>query len=174
MKAQKRARLTRAGWKVGGADDFLGLSKEEALLVEMKLDLAERLREFRENRKLSQAEVAKLLGSSQSRVAKMEAADGSVTLDLLVRALPDRSSETQQTEGSARSGADSGQFSTSSQWTSAASQAGRRRFDPGRPLSKNPLCRKGFFTFGIGTPRRRTGRAPAAPAQHRCTTIARA
>ena len=87
MKAQRRARLTRAGWKVGGADEFLGLSREEAFLVEMKLDLAERLEELRARRNLSQAELAKLLGSSQSRVAKMEAADGSVTLDLLVRAL---------------------------------------------------------------------------------------
>ena len=77
----------RADWKVGGADDFLGLTKEEALLVEMKLDLAERLRELRASRKLSQVEVARLLGSSQSRVAKMEVADGTVTLDLLVRAL---------------------------------------------------------------------------------------
>lgn len=87
MKAQKRARLTRAGWKVGGADDFLGLTKEESFLVEMKLDLAARLKALRTSRNMSQAEVAKLLGSSQSRVAKMEAADGTVTLDLLVRAL---------------------------------------------------------------------------------------
>jgi len=87
MKAKKRARLTRAGWKVGGAEDFLGLTREESFLVEMKLDLAARLKELRASRKLSQAEVAKLLGSSQSRVAKMEAADGTVTLDLLVRAL---------------------------------------------------------------------------------------
>ena len=86
MKAQKRARLTR-GLEVGGADDFLGLSKEESFLVEMTLDLAARLKELRASRNLSQAEVAKLLGSNQSRVAKMEAADGSVTLDLLVLAL---------------------------------------------------------------------------------------
>src|SRR5581483_4278956 len=36
---------------------------------------------------LSQAVVAKRLGSSQSRVAKMEAGDPSVSLDLLLRAL---------------------------------------------------------------------------------------
>ena len=49
MKAQKRAKLTRAGWKVGGADEFLGLSKEESFLVEMKLDLAARLLPFSES-----------------------------------------------------------------------------------------------------------------------------
>jgi len=87
MKASKRARLTRAGWTVGGAEQFLGLSKEEASLVEIKLDLAERLRRLRKRRNLTQAQVAKILGSSQSRVAKMEAADGSVSLDLLVRSL---------------------------------------------------------------------------------------
>jgi predicted XRE-type DNA-binding protein len=87
MKARRRTKLTRAGWKVGGADEFLGLSKEESCLVEMKLDLAARLKELRASRNMSQAEVARLLGSSQSRVAKMEAADGTVTLDLLVRAL---------------------------------------------------------------------------------------
>jgi len=67
----------------------------------------------------------------------------------------------------------SGFFGPSPLDASNLPKAGRRRFDPGRPLSKNPLCRKGFFTFGIGTPCRLTGRAPAAPAEHRCTTIAR-
>lgn len=87
MKARKRARLARAGWVIGDADRFLNLTREEAALVEMKLDLAERLRRRRASRRLSQAEVAKLLGSSQSRVAKMEAAEATVSLDLLVRSL---------------------------------------------------------------------------------------
>jgi predicted XRE-type DNA-binding protein len=87
MKAEKRKKLERAGWKVGTAGEFLGLSREEAALVEMRLSLAESLRQLRLDRKLSQTDVAKLLKSSQSRVAKMEAADPSVSLDLLVRSL---------------------------------------------------------------------------------------
>jgi DNA-binding XRE family transcriptional regulator len=72
--------------------EYFGLSErcvkpEEAALVEMKLNLARRRRDVRTNRGLSQAAMAKLLGSSQSRVAKMEAGDASVSVDLLVRSL---------------------------------------------------------------------------------------
>jgi DNA-binding XRE family transcriptional regulator len=87
MKARKRKRLEAAGWRVGSAAEFLRLKPEEAALVEMKLNLARRLRDVRTNRGLSQEAMAKLLGSSQSRVAKMEAGDRSVSVDLLVRSL---------------------------------------------------------------------------------------
>lgn len=87
MKATKRRRPEAAGWKVGGAAEFLALSSEEAALVEMKLNLGRRLRELRARRGLTQLGAAKLLGSSQSRVAKMEAGGGTVSVDLLVRAL---------------------------------------------------------------------------------------
>lgn len=87
MNSAKKARLEAAGWKVGTAEEFLGLSKAEAAYVEMKLALARRLRERRRAGKLSQAKLARLLGSSQSRVAKMEAADRSVSTDLLIRSL---------------------------------------------------------------------------------------
>lgn len=87
MKSEKRAKLEKAGWKVGSAADFLGLSPAEEAFIELKMGLARCLRDHRTARDLSQAEVARRLGSSQSRVAKMEAADATVTLDLLVRAL---------------------------------------------------------------------------------------
>jgi DNA-binding XRE family transcriptional regulator len=87
MKARKRKRLEAAGWRVGSADEFLRLKPEEAALVEMKLNLARHLRDVRTDRGLSQEAMAKLLGSSQSRVAKMEAGDRSVSVDLLVRSL---------------------------------------------------------------------------------------
>ena len=87
MKKAKRAALRRAGWKVGSVQDFLGLSEAEAALVELKLALSRGLREQRLRRKLSQEQLAKLLGSSQSRVAKMETGDPSVSIDLLVRSL---------------------------------------------------------------------------------------
>jgi predicted XRE-type DNA-binding protein len=87
MKASKRVTLEEAGWTVGSAGDFLELSAEERAFLEVKLALAEALRSRRERRKLTQAQMAKLLGSSQSRVAMMEAGDRSVSVDLLVRSL---------------------------------------------------------------------------------------
>jgi hypothetical protein len=87
MLREKKARLERKGWKVGTAQEFLGLSDEEAAYVELRLRLADSLRERRRRRSLSQIELAKLVGSSQSRVAKMEGGDPSVSIDLLVRSL---------------------------------------------------------------------------------------
>ena len=87
MDATKKKRLARAGWAVSSAADFLKLSAEEAALVEMRLALSASVRDRRQQARLTQTALAKRLGSSQSRVAKMEAGDPSVSLDLLVRAL---------------------------------------------------------------------------------------
>lgn len=87
MKSDKKARLERAGWVVGGAAQFLKLSAQEQRVVELKLALATGVRQLRERRGLTQVALAKRLGSSQSRVAKMEAADTSVSLDLMMRSL---------------------------------------------------------------------------------------
>ena len=85
MKADKRRRLEATAWRIGLAEDFLGLTPEEAALVEIRLKLADGVRALRKQRRFMQAELARLLGSSQSRVAKVETADESVFLDLLVR-----------------------------------------------------------------------------------------
>jgi DNA-binding XRE family transcriptional regulator len=87
MRKNKRARLERAGWKFGTVSDFLGLSKAEEALVELKLMLSRGLKVRRARRGLTQAQLARLLKSSQSRVAKMEAGDPSVSIDLLIRSL---------------------------------------------------------------------------------------
>ena len=87
MKQSKRNKLEQNGWRVGTASEFLGLSAEESAYIEMKLALSEALREEREKKKLSQVQLAQLIASSQSRVAKMEAADPSVSMDLLVKSL---------------------------------------------------------------------------------------
>ena len=87
MDKAKQKRLETRGWRVGTASDFLGLSAEEAALVEMKVRLSQALRARREARGLSQVALAKRLRSSQSRVAKMEAADQTVSIDLLLRGL---------------------------------------------------------------------------------------
>jgi predicted transcriptional regulator len=85
MNSTKKARLGADGWKVGTAAEFLGLSAEEAAYVEIKIALARVLKAQRVRRKQSQTELAKLIGSSQSRVAKMESGDPSVSADLLLR-----------------------------------------------------------------------------------------
>lgn len=87
MRADKRRRLERAGWTVGDAGDFLGLSADERRFIDVKLSLAEGLRRRREQLGLTQTQVAARFGSSQSRVAKMEAAHRSVSTDLLFKSL---------------------------------------------------------------------------------------
>jgi ribosome-binding protein aMBF1 (putative translation factor) len=87
MKPIKKQRLERAGWVVGNSVQFLQLSVEENRFIELKLALATGVRELRERKGLTQAALAHRLGSSQSRVAKMEAADRSVSLDLIMRSL---------------------------------------------------------------------------------------
>ncbi len=87
MRENKRRRLKARGWKVGSAKDFLGLSDQEAAFIELKLRLASSLRGLRQRRGLTQIDLARVLRSSQSRIAKMETGDPSVSLDLLVRSL---------------------------------------------------------------------------------------
>ena len=87
MKKGKKERLDKAAWRVGGAKEFLDLSDAESAVIEVRVTLARVLRERRLERSMSQAALAKELGSSQSRVAKMEAGDPSVSVDLLLRSL---------------------------------------------------------------------------------------
>lgn len=87
MQASKRNKLEAAGWKVGGTDEFLNLTPDESRYIEMKLALSSSLRERRLKKKLSQIELAEMVNSSQSRVAKMEAGDPSVSIDLIIKSL---------------------------------------------------------------------------------------
>ena len=87
MKAAKRKKLESLGWNVGNAADFLSLSDEEAAYIELKLILANRVKAVRSQQGMTQNELATLIESSQSRVAKMETGDPSVSLDLLVKTL---------------------------------------------------------------------------------------
>lgn len=87
MDREKKARLEAQGWKVGSTEEFLGLTPEEAAYVELRLKLSDAVREYRKKKRLTQVQLAELLQSSQSRIAKAEAADESVSLDLLIRTL---------------------------------------------------------------------------------------
>ncbi|HEX7186244.1 MAG TPA: helix-turn-helix transcriptional regulator [Thermoanaerobaculia bacterium] len=87
MDRKKKAHLEAKGWKVGSAEEFLGLTPEESAYVELRLKLGDAVREFRKKGHLTQAQLAEKLHSSQSRIAKAESADESVSLDLLIRSL---------------------------------------------------------------------------------------
>jgi len=87
MDKAKRKRIESKGWKVGTVEEFLGPSPEESAYIELKLKLSESLKRYREERNLTQTQLAQIVGSSQSRVAKMEVGDPSVSIDLLIRSL---------------------------------------------------------------------------------------
>ncbi len=87
MRASKKAKLASRGWKVGDTREFLDLSSEEAALIELRLKLAEGLKARRKRKRLTQQDLAAAVQSSQSRVAKMESGDPTVSIDLLMRSL---------------------------------------------------------------------------------------
>jgi DNA-binding XRE family transcriptional regulator len=87
MKAIKKNKLEKAGWKVGSTEDFLNLSPEESAYINMKLALCDSVKQKRIEKRLSQVAFAKKIASSQSRVAKIEAGDPSVTIDLVMKSL---------------------------------------------------------------------------------------
>lgn len=87
MKNDKLKRLKAAGWKIGNAEDFLQLSEEESKLVAIKWSLMCAVKKSRIKRNISQIDLAQRMKSSQSRIAKIEAGDSSISLDLILRAL---------------------------------------------------------------------------------------
>ena len=87
MRESKRSKLAAKGWKLGSAKDFLGLTFQEEAYIELRLKLADGLKLRRGSRGVTQTQLARVLRSSQSRVAKMEAGDPTVSLDLLVKSL---------------------------------------------------------------------------------------
>jgi DNA-binding XRE family transcriptional regulator len=87
MDTAKRKRLEAKGWKVGNTTEFLELTPEENAFIELKLALSKHLKELRTSQNFSQEELAKKVKSSQSRIAKMEACDPSVSLDLIIKTI---------------------------------------------------------------------------------------
>lgn len=87
MRQAKRKNLEAKGWKVGDAADFLELTPEEEAFIELKMSLSKSLKEMRQRKRLSQVAFAKMINSSQSRVAKMEAGAATVSIDLLIKSL---------------------------------------------------------------------------------------
>jgi ribosome-binding protein aMBF1 (putative translation factor) len=87
MDTKKKRRLEAAGWRVGTVAEFLGLTDAESALLELHVDLSRAIRQLRGKRGMTQMGLAKKLESSQSRVAKMEASDPTVSVVLMIRGL---------------------------------------------------------------------------------------
>ena len=87
MLESKKRRIAAKGWKIGTAREFLGLSASEEAYIELRLRLSEGLKSRRNLRRVTQTQLAQALRSSQSRIAKMEAGDPTVSIDLLVKSL---------------------------------------------------------------------------------------
>src|SRR5436190_9121615 len=87
MKTSKHRKLERAGFRIGTVQEFLNLSDEETALIELKVRLVEMLTAKRKSKRLTQNDLAKLMASSQSRVAKIEAGARDISLDLICKAL---------------------------------------------------------------------------------------
>lgn len=87
MNKEKRKKLEANGWKVTSVAEFLELTPDEEKIIELRLTLSDVLKRQRLVSNLTQESFAKMLGTSQSRIAKMEAGDKSVTLDLLIRSI---------------------------------------------------------------------------------------
>lgn len=87
MDKTRKEKIEAAGGELTTVADLLELTAEEIALIELKLALAKKLKETRLSTEKSQTELAQVIGSSQSRVAKMEKADTSVSLDLLITSL---------------------------------------------------------------------------------------
>ena len=87
MDEEKRKRLEAKGWKISSAAEFLELTPDEESLIELRLALSNAVKKQRLEAKLTQQEAARLLHSSQSRIAKIEAGDSSVSFDLMIKSL---------------------------------------------------------------------------------------
>ncbi|MBT3317520.1 helix-turn-helix domain-containing protein [bacterium] len=87
MDLNKKNKLKKAGWKVGNTKDFLGLTDAESEYIDIKVSFGRSVRELRTKSKITQVELAEMVESSQSRIAKLEAGDPSVSLDLQIKTL---------------------------------------------------------------------------------------
>ena len=87
MKKAKRERLERAGYRIWDTQEFLGLSDEEMAVIDLKINLIQKLKAVRKANGVTQKQLAKLMKSSQSRVAMLEGGSPDVSLELICKAL---------------------------------------------------------------------------------------
>ena len=85
MDKAKKESLEKKGWKVGDVDEYLGLTPAEMVIVEMKTELAKALAVKRKKSGMTQVDASAKARTSQSRFAKAERSDPSVSLDLMIK-----------------------------------------------------------------------------------------
>ena len=87
MTKEKIKKLESMGFKVTTTRDWLQLSVEDEKVVEMRVALAAELEKMRKEAGLTQAQLAKKLGTRQSGVARMINNPDTVTIDNLIKAM---------------------------------------------------------------------------------------
>ncbi len=86
MDKVRKKKLEEKGWKFGGPQDLLGLSDAEMRFIDARINVRRALAPLRKRAGLTQAQVAKMMESSQSRISKLEGGDPDASLDLMIRA----------------------------------------------------------------------------------------
>jgi predicted XRE-type DNA-binding protein len=84
MTPEKRQRLESAGFRVGDAADFLGLTPEENEMVEVRVSLARLVSDLRRSTRMTQKQLATRIGSDQARISRLESADQLVSVDQML------------------------------------------------------------------------------------------
>src|ERR1700693_6125426 len=87
MKQSQRDKLRKLGYRVLDTQEFLGLSNEERELIDLKISLIKKLKATRSQKKITQQQLARLIHSSQSRIAMIEQGRPDVSLALICKAL---------------------------------------------------------------------------------------
>ena len=87
MDKHKRKKLEDSGFKVGSTSEFLQLTPEEEAYIDIRFELSELVKNRRKSLGWTQEQLARAIGSSQSRIARMEAPDPETSLDLILKAL---------------------------------------------------------------------------------------
>lgn len=87
MTEKKKKMLEANGYRVVDSADWLGLSNEEAQIVDMRVALAQELERVRKAKGVTQAELARRVGTKQSGVARMINNPDTSTMDNLIKGL---------------------------------------------------------------------------------------
>ena len=87
MEKNKRDKLKEKGYRIGSAADFLKLTPEEEAYIDIRLDISNMVKAQRAKKGWTQEQLARSIGSSQSRIAKLEAGDPGISMDLMIKAV---------------------------------------------------------------------------------------
>lgn len=87
MKKVKREPLERMGYRITDTQKFLALSDGEMAVIDLKISLIQKLKDVRKAAGITQKQLAKMMKSSQSRIAMLESGSSDASLELICKAL---------------------------------------------------------------------------------------